>query len=714
MVALAVLALPSSPHAAGGTAAPSPDPEYVEVTTSRIPEDVEVVPASVTLITREDLANRGATDLRSALSLAAGVDISPGGDAGPASSVPEFWGLREFDAFLLVVDGVPWGGAFNPSLATIDLADVDRIEVVRGAAPVMYGATSFVGVIQILRRPAGTGETSVSVGGGTYGSGSLGASVPLPKWGAWSSTLSGDLEQRNFSDDQTEIDRGHILWRGTIPAGAGRFRLDADAIWLGQDPASPQPRVGRVLTFLVPIDSNHNPADSHLNERRLFAVAGYERPFASTAHAGSWTTTLSVTRSDQGSFRGFLTDVTTTAPNAHGFRQGIATNDLHFDTHVDLRLASSVRFVAGIDHLHGLGSTQGGDFDYFVALNGSHPPDPGTLPSQADISIRDRREFSGLYAFTEWTPAARWLFELGARLNRTAESRDVDALDFGSGLATIGHDRSDVTRGSGAAGVTWTAWQRSSDALHVYADYRDTYKPAAIDFGLDSEPEILAPETARSYEIGAKARLLKGTLQPELSLFRMDFENLVVMQDIGGLPSLTNAGRERFRGAEASIAWFERPHLQWRAAWSFHDARYREFVTDFGGVPTQLAGNHLEMSPRSMGAVGVVYAPESGWTGTAQVNVVGSRYLDRRNTALAAAYTTVSAGIGYRTRRWELRLDGSNLNNQRPPVSESELGDSQYYLLPPLRVMLSAIYRTGGARGSTAGAPRPSSRPSDL
>ena len=454
MAALTILSLSAGVNASSGASSPSsPEPEYVEVTTSRIPEDVEVVPASVTLITREDIANRGATDLRSALSLAAGVDISPGGDAGPASSVPEFWGLRELDAFLLVVDGVPWGGAFNPSLATIDLADVDRIEVVRGAAPVMYGATSFVGVIQILRREAGRGETSVSVAGGSYGSGSLGASVPLPKWGALSATLSGDLEQRKFSDDRTEVDRGHILWRGGIPVGAGRLRLDADAIWLGQDPASPHPRVGRALTSLVPIDSNHNPADSHLNERRLFAVAGYERPFASTSHAGAWTTTLAVTRSDQSVFRGFLTDVTTTSPNANGFREGIVTNDLHFDTHVDLRLASSVRFVAGIDHLHGLGSAQGGDFDYFIALNGNHPPDPGTLPSQAAVSIRDRREFSGLYGFAEWTPLTRWLFELGGRLNRTAESRDLDALEFPTGMRTIGHDRSEVTRGSGAAEI---------------------------------------------------------------------------------------------------------------------------------------------------------------------------------------------------------------------------------------------------------------------
>ena len=76
------------------------------------------------------------------------------GDAGPAGAVPEFWGLREFDAFLLVVDDVPWGGAFNPALTTLNLRDVDRIEVLRGPAPVTYGATSFVGAIHVVHKGA--------------------------------------------------------------------------------------------------------------------------------------------------------------------------------------------------------------------------------------------------------------------------------------------------------------------------------------------------------------------------------------------------------------------------------------------------------------------------------------------------------------------------------------------------------------------------------
>src|SRR3989442_6856794 len=69
---------------AGVVAAETPQPtpastleEHVQVTATRIPEKTGTTPASVTVITRDDLIRRGAYDLRSALSLAAGLDIGP-------------------------------------------------------------------------------------------------------------------------------------------------------------------------------------------------------------------------------------------------------------------------------------------------------------------------------------------------------------------------------------------------------------------------------------------------------------------------------------------------------------------------------------------------------------------------------------------------------------------------------------------------------------
>src|SRR5207248_3201315 len=142
--------------------------QEIEVTATRLPEDPEKVPAAIEVITGEELRARGASDLRSALSSSLGVDVAPGGDAGSASSVPEFWGLKEFDAFLLVVDGVPWGGAFNPALTALNLSDVERIEILRGPAPITYGATSFVGVIHVIHHGVDSKDRNVELHGGSF------------------------------------------------------------------------------------------------------------------------------------------------------------------------------------------------------------------------------------------------------------------------------------------------------------------------------------------------------------------------------------------------------------------------------------------------------------------------------------------------------------------------------------------------------------------
>jgi outer membrane receptor protein involved in Fe transport len=120
--------------------------------------------------------------------------------------------------------------------------------------------------------------------------------------------------------------------------------------------------------------------------------------------------------------------------------------------------------------------------------------------------------------------------------------------------------------------------------------------------------------------------------------------------------------------------------------YSFHDARFRDFVQDFGGVPTQLSGKRLEMSARHLAAFGVMYAPPRGLLAGISLNYQGSRFLNKRNTALAEGFATFGISAGYRRPRWELRVDATNLADRRDPVAESELGDAQYYLMTSRRV----------------------------
>jgi len=659
-----------------------PQRETIEVTATRVAEDVLTVPASVTVIDGDELRARGAYDLGSALALAAGVSIAPGGEGGPAGAVPEIWGLREFDAFLLVVDGVPWGGAFNPDLPTLDLSDVDRIEVVRGSAPVMYGATSFVGVIHVLHRAAGA-PTLGRISAGSYGSASLSASVPLSQSPQLQQSISANGERRRFRDDDTGFDRFHALYRATAPRSSGTFRFDADLTALRQDPNSPHPRLGGALTSEVPIDANHNPGDAHLDQNRIHLVGGWEGKLAGSP----WTSTVALSHSSYDIVRGFLTEVAATDPNAFGFKQDRTINDLYFDTHVVRTISPSLQLVAGFDHLYGNAHAKSATFDYFAPLGGGRGDRSGDVPVFEEFDARDRRNFSGLYASTQWAAAPRLRLDLGGRLNRTTESRNTDGPD-----GPQSESRS-FTRLSGSAGVDYAVVTHGRDGITLFADYRNTFKPAAIDFGPEAEATILNPETASSYEAGAKGRMDEGRLRWTASLFRMDFRNLVISTTVNGAPRLENAGKERFQGGEAELEYEWAPDLRTQLGYSYHDSRFRDFIREFDpGVPTQLAGKRLEMTPFNLAGAGLLYSPSRGFNGNVAVNYVGSRWLDKRNTAPAKPYTMWSAGAGYRLAHSELRVDGRNLGNIRPPVAESELGDAQYYLMPARSVEVSYRY----------------------
>jgi outer membrane receptor protein involved in Fe transport len=443
-------------------------------------------------------------------------------------------------------------------------------------------------------------------------------------------------------------------------------------------------REGTSLSPRVPIDANHNPRGSFLNDHRGTIMGGFERGVGS----GVWTTTASVSHSNQDSFRGFLEDPDAVGDNARGVREKIHLTDIYVDTHLTWKLEHAVTFIAGADYLHGRARANGADFDYAVPVSGAFAIDV-PQPDELDVRIEDNRNFFGPYAMVEWTPLQRLRIDVGLRANVTRESQrnvDPDPADPRDEKT----DRTDSLIGENI-GAMFTAWRQEQDSLGLYVNYRNTFKPAVIDFGIGEseggEDGILKPETTQSVEGGLKVRLLDHRVELEASGFYMDFSNLVVPADVGGLPGLINAGTERFAGFETGIELFLPKNVIARGNYSYHDAIFTDFVQEFDpGVLTQLAGKRIEMSAHNLAAASLYYLPAKGFLAGVQMNYTGSRFLNKRNTALADGFATVGASIGYRTQSWELRVDGHNLGDRRDPVAESELGESQYYLMPSRRV----------------------------
>ena len=675
-------------HAAAKTDVAVVVPHDVQVTSTRLAAPVDTLPSSLTVIPGAQLRERGASDLRMALALVAGADAPPGGDTGPAGAVPSFWGLHEFDAFLLVVDGVPAGGAFNPALATLDLNDVERIEILKGAAPVMYGATAFVGVIQVIRYPAGVSSDELRVATRSRAGGSADIATRLPELGDYRQSLVVGAERNRLTGRDQGHDRVHGLYRGAVPLASGTGTLDAEYTAQTQRPTSPVVRVDGSLTSLTPLDANFNPADAAIVEHRARLTLGYQVPFG----GGEWRTRLSYARSLVDDVRGFVRSSLAIGEdfnNADGFSQVRRIDDAWFDSFLDLPLSPRAELTVGVDWLYGRGRQQSRNFAYVAALDGGSIPPPATSRHIDEINgLDDRRSFGGLYAQLQWHPAQRLTVLAGIRLNHTDERQFATHLDTSDASNDrAASDARTATRLSGSFGVSGQLWGSAAGhgAGHLFADYRNSFKPAAIDFGPDFNPSILKPEYADGFEGGMRGRDDQRGIDWELAAFVLDFRNLVVHStDAGGAPILANAGGERFHGIEAQLRWRPTADVLVSGAYSYHDARFGDTVAQQGGSLAQLRGHQLELSPHQLGSVGALYTPATGLRGGVQLAYIGRRY-----TAPIGGYVTLDAEAGLRFGRATLRLIGRNLTDRRDAVTGSEFGDQSFYRLPARQLELA-------------------------
>ena len=146
----------------------------VVVTAGRVEEETDRIPASVSVLTREDLDAAGQVTLVDALEDLAGVFFrSSTGNAAKAEVSMRGFGESSFGRVLVLLDGHRLN---RPDMAGINwlqmpVENIERVEVVRGGNSVLYGDHAVAGVINIITRKGAEKEIAFSVSalGGSFG-----------------------------------------------------------------------------------------------------------------------------------------------------------------------------------------------------------------------------------------------------------------------------------------------------------------------------------------------------------------------------------------------------------------------------------------------------------------------------------------------------------------------------------------------------------------
>ncbi len=232
--------------------------EPIVVTATRLETEQAESPATITVITAQDLVQKQIVRVADALREVPGLSVVQTGTPGQLTSVFTR-GLRSEHTQVLI-DGIPinqgLAGLFNFADLTVD--DIDRIEVVRGPQSTLYGPRALAGAIQIFtRRGVGTPRTEFNVEGGSYGT----FREAVQSFGSVG-TFDYSLGASRLDTDNTRPNNQYRLTNGVANVG-----------WSPNE----QLRIGGLFAYSLADTGNPNtvfdpkPLDNLLTERWLIA-----------------------------------------------------------------------------------------------------------------------------------------------------------------------------------------------------------------------------------------------------------------------------------------------------------------------------------------------------------------------------------------------------------------------------------------------------------
>ncbi|MHC9086932.1 TonB-dependent receptor [Luteimonas sp. RIT-PG2_3] len=591
-------------------------------------------------------------------------------------------------------DGIRNAGQIRRSTA-----NVDRIEIVKGPASVLYGRGLGGGVVNLISKQASfDAVSSVNLRAGSWGT--QGSTVDVNR------ILNPNVVVRLTADyEQADSFRSGISNRNRMLSPSILFDNGNGLSWLAQytyDHIRRRPDRAPAFNALpegMSIRTAYaHPDDFIEDEMESFrSVLDYR---ISDDWAVKWTAAWNKSSQDfdhlyAGTYcRPDGTLLTTGRPcTARGLmtftRAWQETSNQTISNTVDL----SGRFMTGrITHDVLLGvenSREQRNPDLSTSAASSDPgllypygvdpydpvwTQPKTPRGDAKTSNRHSADAQALYVQDLIGVSEQWKVLAGARFDR---------FEFTSLNRITGQRRSyDGSTLSPRLGVVWQPTQTQS----VYASYSKNFAPyggrglmsvaVAEDAVFDAEPQY-----SRQYETGLKSDWLDGRLSSQLSVYELELYNIRYRPDPENDPfTWAVRGRERSRGIEASLAGRLASGWYLRGGVGLQEAK----VTEDTVTPANEDKYKLGVA-RKTGNLFVRYAPEGPWYGELGVTYRGPIYNDAANTSERAGYTRWDASVGWRLLPWTLTVAVTNLTDTRYWRSTSMPG-------APRGLLLSANY----------------------
>ena len=713
--ALAVLLVPVAASAQGL--------EEVVVTAQRRDESLQDVPVAVTALSTEALASRQVTEPQDLMRIVPSLKMN-NNITSPTNLSPALRGSLQQDASLVVAEqpfGIYVDDVFMPRLNgnNVTLADVERVEVLRGPQGTLYGRNTLAGAIKYITRTPGPDDSWLtgSIAGGNHDQSRLSVSAGGPigdnGWGASIAAQynTKDGQYRNVATGEDVGEQENTAFRGKLAYSGDK--LDAVLSLSFSDSSGDSLQLPPGTTPNVPGNQQYTSDD-------IVLTFGDYRVSTPTVPGA-----FPPPHADQ---------------PAHDTEQTIASLKLAWDLG-GVTLTSITGFVGLEDFFSTDFSGSGG----FLSAGSEISSDAFSQELQLQgTAMDDRLDYLvGVYYFDESADQTfGWRFfnaiplstsainidttslavfgqanyQLTDRLTATVGARWVDDdKDFDFNFATVtgffppippeqinlSNSYSEVTP---RVGLDWALQDNTMLFVSAAKGFKSGGYSAIVIFPpADIAREPYFPETNWTYEVGVKADLFDNRFRVNANYYYSDISDLTLNATviINGNPAfpVTNAGDVVIKGLEFEMTWVPTDDLTLFLGGATADGEFKNLnptaapalaPTAFGVQPQTPQTPDLTLTAAvdwraetTFGHVGL--GADWYWTDdyiTSATNDFVVKAYDRLN-----AY--VSVGFG---EDWELRLSAKNIQDDADVTSGSRALGGWIYL-PPREVLLTLNYR---------------------
>lgn len=597
--------------------------------------DIET-PQSVSIVTREQFEEQGATSVRQAVSYTPGVYSNQIG----ASNRFDYIVLRGFsDGSLdnVYLDGLKMMGDTNShSSLVIDPWFLDNIEVVRGPASVLYGRSSPGGIVALTsRKPSfdAGGEVKLFAGNNNQRGAAFDVTGALDDNDRVAARLSGMTRYADSQFGPLKEERYALMpsltWRIT-----DQTRLDLMA-YLHRDPEggshSGLPYDGTVVPHYGQKISNtfYEGEDDYDKYDRRENMVGYniEHMFDSgwsvrqklrylhtdvelnQVYAAGWLNETELNRGYSGSDE----------------KMSAITLDNQLDGSFDTWQVNH-RLLVGIDYQDRSNNTTGyyGAFPPIDAFN----PVYGAKPDYINMYAREKHKLRQTgYYLQDQMSWDRFRITLGGRYDQVS----ISNIDKQNGT------RSDLDKNnfSSRAALLYLF----DNGVAPYISYSTAFTPTSF---ADENGNLLEPMKGKQWEAGLKYEPEGLNSQFSASVFRINQTNIATKEE--PTDPYRSIGEIESEGVELEAISQLTDSFRLQAAYTYTDIRYKK------SSPEE-QGKRAVYAPRNQASTWLSYdvknGPLAGLTLGSGVRYVNGITSDRQNTHTLPSYTLVDLAIGY-------------------------------------------------------------------